>query len=67
MTEHEKGYGIAGCLDNKGNFDIQEMYKQIYMMQVVDGVKQSVIAHMYDIGTCRVGQIKKQYIEKHGL
>ena len=67
MTEYKRGYGINGCLDKQGHVDFQEMYKQIYMMQVVDGVKQSVIAHMYDIGTCRVGQIKKQYIEKHGL
>ena len=64
MSELNRGYGRNGCKDKKGRFDINEMYKQIYLMQAKDGVTQKVIAHMFDITATRVGQIKKQYINK---
>ena len=61
MSELIRGYGRIDCLDKYGRFDFKEMYRRVYHMQVKGGVKQKVVAHMFDISVGRVGQIKREY------
>ena len=65
MSNLERGYARAACINESGVFSCQIMYKKIYFMLTKDKARQKVVAHMFGITTSRVKQIKKQYIAKH--